>query len=146
MREQDLAPTGAVEGVGVLSPRRGPARLTEVAQRAGVSLATASRVLNGSDRTVSERYRRRVLTAAAELGYRANPHAQAMARGASNVVGLVVQELADPYFSTIADGVMRQCERRGLVTVLASTRRDPGREIEYVVALRAQRAQAIIIV
>jgi LacI family transcriptional regulator len=103
-------------------------------------------VLNGSDRTVTERLRRSVLTAAAELGYRANPHAQAMARGASNIVGLVVQDLADPYFSTIADGVMRQCERRGLVTVMASTRRDPGREIEYMVTLRAQQAQAMIIV
>ena len=128
------------------SPHSGPVRLTEVADRAGVSLATASRTLNGSDRTVSERYRRRVLSAAAQLGYRVNPHAQAMARGASNIVGLVVQDLADAYFSTIADGVMRQCERRGLVTVLASTRRDPGREIEYVAALRAQRAQAVIIV
>jgi len=122
------------------------ARLTEVADRAGVSLATASRALNGSDRTVSERYRRRVLAAAAQLGYRANPHAQAMARGASNIVGLVVHDLADPYFSAIADGVMRQCEHRGLVTVLASTRRDPEREIDYVAALRAQRAQAIIVV
>jgi LacI family transcriptional regulator len=128
------------------SPRSGPARLTEVAERAGVSLATASRALNGSDRTVSERYRRRVLAAAAQLGYRADPHAQAMARGASNIVGLVVQDLADPYFSTIADGVMRQCEARGLVTVLASTRRDPEREIEYVAALRGQRARAVIIV
>jgi LacI family transcriptional regulator len=134
------------EGEGVSSPRSGPTRLTEIADRAGVSLATASRVLNGSDRTVSERYRRRVRTAADQLGYRANPHAQAMARGASNIVGLVVQDLADPYFSTIADGVMRQCERRGFVTVLASTRRDPGRQIEYFATLRAQRAQAVIIV
>jgi LacI family transcriptional regulator len=134
----------------VSSPRRGPARLTEVAKRAGVSLATASRVLNGSsDRaldTVGEHYRRRVLAAAEELGYRANPHAQAMARGASKIVGLVVHDVADPYFSGIADGVMRQCEQRGLIVVLASTRRDPLREIEYVSALRAQRANAIIIV
>jgi LacI family transcriptional regulator len=111
-----------------------------------VSLATASRVLNGSDRTVGDSLRSRVLAAAAQLGYRANPHAQAIARGASNIVGLVVHDLADPYFSTIADGVMRQCEQRALVTVLASTRRDPEREIEYVAALRAQRARAMIIV
>jgi LacI family transcriptional regulator len=121
-----------------------------VAKRAGVSLATASRVLNGSsDRaadTVGEHYRRRVHAAAEELGYRANPHAQAMARGASKIVGLVVHDVADPYFSSIADGVMLQCEQRGLVVVLASTRRDPQREIEYVSALRAQRANAVIIV
>jgi LacI family transcriptional regulator len=135
-----------MEGIGVSSPRSSPARLAEVAERAGVSLATASRVLNGSDRSVSERNRQRVLAAATQLGYRANPHAQAIARGASNIVGLVVQDLADPYFSTIADGVMRQCEQRHLVVVLASTRHDPGREIDYVSAFRAQRAQAVIIV
>jgi LacI family transcriptional regulator, galactose operon repressor len=118
----------------------------EVAEQAGVSLATASRVLNGSDRTVGDRLRRRVLAAATQLGYRANPHAQAVARGATNIVGLVVHDLADPYFSAIADGVMRQCEQRGLVVVLASTRRDPEREIEYASAFRAQRARAVIIV
>ena len=128
------------------SPRRGPARLAEVAKRAGVSLATASRVLNGSDRTVGEPHRSRVLAAAEQLGYRANLHAQAIARGASHIVGLVVHDLADPYFSAIADGVMRQCEQRGLMVVLASTRRDPQREIEYVAALRAQRARAVIVV
>jgi LacI family transcriptional regulator len=134
-----------VEGENV-APHGGPARLTEVAARAGVSLATASRVLNGSERTVGEPHRTRVLTAARQLGYRANPHAQAIARGESSLVGLVVHDLSDPYFSTIADGVMQQCEQRGLVVMLASTRRDPEREIEYMATLRAQRARAVVIV
>ena len=69
------------------APRRGPARLTEVAKHAGVSLATASRVLNGSDRTVGEPHRARVLAAADELGYRANLHAQAIARGPATSSG-----------------------------------------------------------
>jgi LacI family transcriptional regulator len=126
------------------SPRR-PVRLAEVAAQAGVSLSTASRVLNGG-RSVGDRYRGRVLAVAERLGYRANPHAQAIARGASDVVGLVVHDISDPYFSAIADGVMRQCEERGLVVVMASTRRDPDRELDYVATLRAQRARAVIIV
>ena len=125
--------------------RRGPVRLAEVAAQAGVSLSTASRVLNGS-RAVGEPYRGRVLAVASRLGYRANLHAQAIARGASNVVGLVVHDISDPYFSAIADGVMRQCEQRGLVVVMASTRRDPERELDYVATMRAQRARAVIIV
>jgi LacI family transcriptional regulator len=120
-------------------------RLAEVAAQAGVSLSTASRVLNGS-RSVGEPLRGRVTAVAARLGYRANPHAQAIARGASNVVGLVVHDISDPYFSAIADGVMRQCEQRGLVVVMASTRRDPERELEYVATMCAQRARAVIIV
>jgi LacI family transcriptional regulator len=57
-----------------------------------------------------------------------------------------VHDISDPYFSAIADGVMRQCEERGLVVVMASTRRDPERELDYVATLRAQRARAVIIV
>jgi LacI family transcriptional regulator len=127
------------------SPPRRPVRLAEVAAQAGVSLSTASRVLNGG-RAVGDGYRGRVLAVAERLGYRANPHAQAIARGESDVVGLVVHDISDPYFSAIADGVMRQCEERGLVVVMASTRRDPDRELDYVATLRAQRARAVIIV
>ena len=78
-------------------------------------------------------------------GYTANPHAQAIARGASNVVGLVVHDIADPYFSAIADGVMRQAAARGGHGHAPVTRRDPERELEYVATLRAQRARAVIL-
>jgi LacI family transcriptional regulator len=119
--------------------------LVDVASRAGVSLATASRVLNGSLRTVGPEFRKRVIDAAAELGYVANAHAQAVARGASNVVGLTVHDIADPYFSAIAAGVMRVADEHGLVVLLGSTQRSAEREIEYVAMLRAQRARALII-
>lgn len=122
-----------------------PAKLADVAARAGVSTATASRVLNGGDRMVGERLRSRVLAAAAELGYTPNTHAQAVARGSSNVLGLIVHDVADPYFSAIADGVMRQAEQAGVAVILAVTRRDPQRELEYVSMLRAQRARAVIL-
>lgn len=126
-------------------PSVGPPKLSDVAARAGVSLATASRVLNGSDRLVGEPHRTKVLTAAAELGYTPNAHAQAIARGTSNVMGLVVHDVADPYFSAIADGVMREAALRDVMVMLAVTRRDPERELEYVSTLRAQRARAVIL-
>lgn len=70
--------------------------LSNVAERAGVSLATASRVLNGSERTVAESFRQRVERAAEELGYTANVSAQATARGTSPVIALLVADIADP--------------------------------------------------
>jgi len=127
------------------TPGAGLPTLADVAARAGVSVATASRVLNGSERAVGEPLRERVVLAAAELGYAANTLAQAVARGSSNLLGLVVHDVADPYFSAIADGVMRQAERSGLVVVLTVTRRDPEREVEHVAMLRAQRARAVIV-
>lgn len=120
--------------------------LGDVAKAAGVSLATASRSLNGSGgRTVREDLRLRVLAAAEELDYAPNVHAQAVARGRTSVVGLIVQDIADPYFSSIAAGVIRQAEQHDLLVTLATTHRDPERELDYVRVLRGQRAQAIVI-
>lgn len=119
--------------------------LHHVADRAGVSLATASRALNGSARSVGKDLRDRVLAAAAELDYVPNLHAQAVARGTSNVVGLLLHDISDPYFSNIAAGVMAVADDEGLIVSLGSTRNNAGRELEYVSMLRAQRARAIIL-
>lgn len=125
--------------------RPGPATLSQVADLAGVSLATASRVLNGGGRTVGEPYRSKVVGAAEALGYRPNAHAQSIVSGASNLVGLVLHDIADPYFSAIASGVIAEAELRGLVVMLGTTKRDPEREMQFVSMLRSQRATAIIV-
>ncbi|WP_433240591.1 LacI family DNA-binding transcriptional regulator [Streptosporangium sp. CA-135522] len=119
--------------------------LEDVARQAGVSLATASRVLNGSARQVGASLRAKVELAAAQLGYRTNVAAQTLARGASNVIGLVVHDLTDPYFATLADGAMRVAEGQGLVVMVGTTHRDPEREIAYVSTLNAQRVRAVLL-
>ncbi|MEU4014798.1 LacI family DNA-binding transcriptional regulator [Microbacterium sp. NPDC028030] len=125
---------------------RGPApTLHDVAREAGVSLATASRVLNGSERKVAEQYRERVETAAAALGYTANVSAQATARGMSPVIALLVADIADPYFGLIASGVARGADEHGLVVTIAITERDPAREARIVRALRGQRPRGLIL-
>lgn len=117
----------------------------DVAREAGVSLATASRVLNGSTRKVAESYRERVEAAAEILGYTANLSAQATARGTSAVVGLVVADIADPAFGELAAGVARGAEEAGLVVTIAVTGRDPQREVAVVRALRGQRPRGLIL-
>ncbi|MFC0706695.1 LacI family DNA-binding transcriptional regulator [Cellulomonas uda] len=124
----------------------GPVTLSDVAREAGVSLATASRAINGSPtRTVGPELRTRVLAAAERLRYSPDANAQAMARGRTTSVGLVVHDIADPYFSTIARGVAHAAGRAGLQVILASTEQDPLREVELVGLLRRQRARAIVI-
>ncbi|MBO0813182.1 MAG: LacI family DNA-binding transcriptional regulator [Microlunatus sp.] len=122
------------------------ATLSDVAREAGVSLATASRSLNGSSRTVREEYRQRVLAAARRLNYSANSSAQAVARGTSQTVALIVSDIADPYFSSIASGVMRSAEEQGLVVTMSITERRPEREAELVRALRGMRPRSLILV
>ncbi|WP_380161107.1 LacI family DNA-binding transcriptional regulator [Kineococcus sp. R86509] len=123
----------------------GPVTLDDVAREAGVSLATASRVLNGSSRVVGEALRERVHAAAAQLDYSANAQAQAMARGRSGVVGLVVHDIADPYFSSLAAGVTARAEASDVIVTLAVTGGDPVRELQHVATLRRQRVRAVLL-
>ncbi len=125
-----------------------PAKLTEVASRAGVSLATASRVLNGSSRTPSAGIAERVRAAAEELGYVANAQAQALARSTTGLVGLVVHDIADPYFSAIAHGVQQAALGSRHQVLLAGT--DIGEsaadaELAAVNAFISYRTDAIIL-
>lgn len=143
MGERSAGTTATAQpGAGTPS---GPVTLSDVAREAGVSLATASRSINGSSRRVREELRDKVLAAAARLNYSANAQAQAMARGHTNVVGLVVHDIADPYFSSIAAGVMRGAEEHRLLVTVGSTARRPERELDYLESLRGQRGRAAIL-
>ncbi|GAA1112878.1 LacI family DNA-binding transcriptional regulator [Arthrobacter flavus] len=119
--------------------------LNDVALAAGVSLATASRSLNGSARKVNDTYRLRVVDAAQRLGYIPNLFAQAVAKGATTTVALLVADISDPYFSTIASGVIQAAESAGLVVTIAVTGRNPERELATVRALRGQRPRVMIL-
>lgn len=119
--------------------------LHDVAHEAGVSLATASRVLNGSTRRVADAYRERVQAAADALGYTANLSAQATARGTSAILALLVADIADPYFGQIAAGVARGADEAGVVVTIAVTERDTAREVRLLRALRGQRPRGVIL-
>lgn len=125
--------------------RSGAVTLHDVAREAGVSLATASRALNGSARKVADSYRERVEAAALRLGYSANLSAQATARGSSAIIALLVADIADPYFGEIAAGVARGADEAGLVVTVAITERDPEREVRLIRALRGQRPRGVIL-
>lgn len=144
--------TLADQGIPAKQRRRRPrpadavTTLADVAARAGVSLATASRVLGGSTRVVGDGLRDAVQQAAAELGYSANLPARAVARGTSDTMGVVVHDIADPYFSTIAAGVMEVAHTGAMVVALTSTSADTDRELAFVATMRAQRARALVLV
>ncbi|MHC6215261.1 LacI family DNA-binding transcriptional regulator [Rhodococcus ruber] len=123
----------------------GAVRLQDVAVRAGVSPATASRVLNGSTRIPGEEVAERVRTAARELGYVPNAQAQALARASTGLLGLIVHDIADPYFSSIMRGVQIAARAAGRQVLLASTDRDFDVERESVSTFIAHRADAIIL-
>ena len=86
-----------------------------------MSLTTASRVVSDGPRRVGSQLASRVNQAVAELGYTANLQARAVATGQSSMVGVVVHDIADPYFSSIAAGLMDVAHPRRLLVCLSST-------------------------
>jgi LacI family transcriptional regulator len=121
------------------------ATLTDVARRAGVSPATASRILSGSSKPVSEDLRVRVLLAAEALQYVPNVHAQQLARAQPTAVGVIVHDVSDPYFAEITRGLQRIATDAGRLLFICNSYRDPDREREYVGLLHGHRTAAIVL-
>ncbi|NUT71071.1 LacI family DNA-binding transcriptional regulator [Pseudarthrobacter sp. C4D7] len=119
--------------------------LTEVARLAGVSPATASRVLNGSARKPGKDIADRVRQAAESLGYVPNAQAQGLAKSSSGLIGLIVHDIADPYFAAIARGVQEAAREQRKMVLLATTGGGPAEEREAVAAFAARRADSIVI-
>jgi LacI family transcriptional regulator, galactose operon repressor len=130
-----------------VASKRSSARVTlrDVAREAGVSIASASRALNGSDRTVRPEVLQRVAAAAERLKYVPNLSAQSMKRGASSTIGLVVTDIADPYFAAIASGVIGAAKQARMTVTIAAGGRTPEGEAEAAGRMRAQGHRAIII-
>ncbi|MCI9888259.1 LacI family DNA-binding transcriptional regulator [Micrococcales bacterium 31B] len=122
-----------------------PATLADVARRCGVSPATASRVLNGSTRRPAEHIAEKVMQAASELGYIPNAQAQALARSTTMLIGLIVHDIADPYFSQIAAGAQAAADATKRQTLLAVTERNYDRTVALVHTFTAQRVDAIVL-
>lgn len=127
-----------------MSGDSGPLRLIDVATRAGVSLATASRSLSGGDGVSKERAEQ-VRRVALDMGYIANIHARSLAGGAASTIGLVVHEIGDPYFSEIASGVLGVASEQSRTVQISHAERTPESELLQVRTLRIQRVGAILI-
>ncbi|OEV08276.1 LacI family DNA-binding transcriptional regulator [Streptomyces nanshensis] len=124
----------------------GKPTLRDVAERAGVSSMTASRVLRGDPRTTSAT-RERVRAAADELGYMPNHLARSLRLGkGTGLVGLLVTNLANPFYSQLALGVDSQLAPHGLKTVIANTKQDLAGERDLVADLVARRVDGIVAV
>lgn len=118
--------------------------ITEVARRAGVSIATASRVVSAADYPVSAATRARVLDAAQELDYLPNALARGLREAQLPLVGVIVHDITDPYFAEIVRGVEDGASPAGYLVITCSSERDAEKESSYVRLLRQMRAAAVI--
>jgi LacI family transcriptional regulator, galactose operon repressor len=119
------------------------ATLRDVASRAGVASSTISRYLNGSLELPSPT-RNRVQAAIAELNYRPNALARSLQAGRSHILGLILPDLSNPFFTSVADAAAAAAYREGYSILLCATGNDPNREAHYVNLLVAGQLDGLI--
>ena len=119
--------------------------IREVADRAGVSVATVSRILSGHY-PASPATRKRVMRAVEELDYVANAHARALAGTSAKSIAIVLNSVVSPHYAHVAQGVEAQTAAEGRLCLIGTTGGDPERELAMVKFMREQHAEAVILV
>lgn len=122
-----------------------PVSLRDVAQLAGVSVATVSRVVSGSVHPVSARTRKVVLEAADLLSFEPNRLARALVTTRSQTIGVVVHDISDPYFGDIVRGLEEGIHAKDYRLFVASSDRNPQKELDYIRAFFAHQVDALIL-
>jgi LacI family transcriptional regulator len=123
-----------------------PPTMRDVAERAGVSLKTVSRVIN-AEAGVAAETAERVGAAIAELGFQRNDLARSLRQGrSSSTIGLVIEDVGNPFYSAIAQAVEVAAREHGCLLITSSCEEDPERERELVQTLMRRRVDALLIV
>lgn len=118
--------------------------IRDVAELAGVSVGTVSNVLNRPD-LVTPSTRDKVHSAIAELGFVRNESARQLRAGGSRTVGLVVLDVANPFFTDVARGVEDTASAAGLAVILCNSDEKSSKEDAYLDLLEEQRVKGILI-
>jgi LacI family transcriptional regulator len=121
-----------------------PVGLRDVARMAAVSVATASLALNGQP-GVADHTRRRIVAAAQQLGYHANPQAQALRRGRTTTYGFVVRNFANPFFLEVLSGAQQVAAESGATLLVLDSRYSLERERRHVQEMAVQRVAGLAI-
>lgn len=134
--------TSGPEGGASPVPRR--ARIQDVADLAGVSMKTVSRVVNG-EAGVLPGTRDRVSAAVAELGFVPDSRARSLKRGGTDTIGILIDAISDPFFAAFVSAVEEQALQHGLSVLFASTGHDGDRERTQLARLTGDRLRGLIV-
>lgn len=121
------------------------ATIQDVANRANVSPATVSRVLNGSAHVRSD-LAERVQAAIQALQYRPSRAARALRAKRSTIIGLLISDIQNPFFTLLVRGVEDVAQRRGHSVILCNSDEDPAKERQYIEVLCAEQVAGAIVV
>lgn len=119
--------------------------MDDIAKRVGVSKTTVSRILNQKDVQVSAETRQKVLDAVRELDYHPNELARGLKMSETNVIGIILSNLRNPFWSMVLDGVEEACNQMGYHLMICNSGEDGDLEKEYIKGLQRRRVDGIII-
>lgn len=120
------------------------ANIKDIAKLCGVNPATVSRALNGQ-KGVSAAMREKIMAAASKLSYSKNPLAASLITRHSGMIGLVVPDIANPYYAWVAKGVSKVLEEAGYITFLCDCDRNHELERKYFDKLCAYRVEGVVL-
>jgi len=120
------------------------ATIKDVAKAAGVSIATVSATINGKG-GVSEKRSRRVWDAVEAVGYSPHGIARSLRLGRTQVIGLVVGDIANPFFTSLAKAVEARASAAGYSVIVANSDEEPKKELALLRMLREQRVAGILL-
>ena len=120
------------------------ASIKDVAEKAGCSTATVSRVLSGTG-YISEEAKAKVLAAVAELDYRPNRFARSLRSRKSRVLGLILSDIRNPFFSAISRAVEDVATAAGYSTIICNTDEDPKKEARYLELMAEEKVAGILL-
>lgn len=118
--------------------------MQELAQAAGVSIATVSRVFSGSPK-VSEKTRSKVLELVHQSGFQPNETARTMAAGSSRLIAVILPDIENPYFSRLLSEVEQLCVKNGYTMIFFNSNGDSEKEKEIVTKMMARQADGMLI-
>ena len=120
------------------------ATMKDVARDAGVSIYTVSATLSGSAR-VSPELRARVFASVARLGYERNSMARGLKQGTSSLIGLIVSDVTNPFFTELVERIQTEAHAAGYSVLLGVSDHDADREAELLTLMRSQQVAGTII-
>ena len=123
-----------------MSAERRSVTRDDVARQAGVSTAVVSYVVNNGPKTVAPETAARVRRAIELLDYRPNPSAKALRKGSTDILGLVLSDADNPFYSEFASAIGAEAFRRGRALMIGTARHDQETERPLVDALLARLA------
>ncbi|WP_078430034.1 LacI family DNA-binding transcriptional regulator [Alkalihalobacterium alkalinitrilicum] len=119
--------------------------MDEVAKRAGVSKTTVSRIINGNFQHVHEDTKEKVLKIINELNYRPNALAKSLKQMKTNVIGIVLSNLQNPFWSSVLQGVEDTCHSNGYNLMICNSNDNSKLEQEHIEGLQMKQVDGIIV-